>query len=256
MASMSSQTLLSKRLQFAACDQVTTACARLPALSTRVAIAPDAARNGAWSPRCARSTKTPRRGSCRWRDFQREREAISGTLRRPFRRVGRYTPKGIEVRKGVNNRQGRTDLLSLKQILQVAKTCFGGDPRPVDWRVQRWLAPLPTVVGNSRSLRRFVQELTTPLSSRGGYASRKALMPPRSAAAGWFGPNSGPTGRPPHPPHRAPPWCPAARPECLRSPVVCLPNLRLSRPHLRRALQTLERVRDAVVRPPAQAIQQ
>jgi hypothetical protein len=31
-----------------------------------------------------------------------------------------------------------------------------------------------------------------------------------------------------------------ARPECLRSPVVRLPNLRLSRPHLRSALQALE----------------
>ena len=48
---------------------------------------------------------------------------------------------------------------------------------------------------------------------------------------------------------------PAARPECLRCPVVRLPNLRLSRPHLRRAFQTLERVRDAVVRAPFQAIQ-
>jgi hypothetical protein len=44
--------------------------------------------------------------------------------------------------------------------------------------------------------------------------------------------------------------------ECLPSQFVCLPNLCLSRPHLRRSLQTLERVRDAVVRAPAQAIQQ
>ena len=46
------------------------------------------------------------------------------------------------------------------------------------------------------------------------------------------------------------------RPECLLRPVVRRLNLRLSRPRLRRALQALERVRDAVVRAPAQAIQQ
>lgn len=44
--------------------------------------------------------------------------------------------------------------------------------------------------------------------------------------------------------------------ECLRRPVVRLPNIRLSRPHLRRALQALQRVRDAVVYSPGQAIQQ
>src|SRR6266550_3216600 len=36
-------------------------------------------------------------------------------------------------------RQGRTDLPKVKQILQVSETCFGGDPRQFDKRVQRWL---------------------------------------------------------------------------------------------------------------------
>jgi len=36
-------------------------------------------------------------------------------------------------------RQGRTDLPNLRPILQVSETCFGGDPRLFDRRVQRWL---------------------------------------------------------------------------------------------------------------------
>jgi hypothetical protein len=66
-------------------------------------------------------------------DYDRSRETRSGKVadnacQQALLQLGRHTPVGIEVRKGVNNRQGRTDLLSLKQILQVAKSCFGGDP--------------------------------------------------------------------------------------------------------------------------------
>jgi hypothetical protein len=54
------------------------ACAPLPALSTRAATAPDAALSGDSNPLCGQSTRTPRRGSSRWRDFQRRARTLLG----------------------------------------------------------------------------------------------------------------------------------------------------------------------------------
>ncbi len=56
--------------------------------------------------------------------------------------------KGCSRQLSVNTgRQGRTDLPNLRQILQVSETCFGGDPRLFDRRVQRWLHRLRQLSG-------------------------------------------------------------------------------------------------------------
>ncbi len=74
--------------------------------------------------------------------------------------MGVIRPSGLKFALGQHDatRQptGRTNLPNLRQILQVSETCFGGDPRLFDRRVQRWLGRRRelsgiTVLGGVRS---------------------------------------------------------------------------------------------------------
>lgn len=131
-------------------------------------------------------------------------------------------------------RQGRADLPNLRQILQVSETCFGGDPRQFDRRVQRW----PHRRRQLSGLAAIVQELTVAITC-GGEAKLSRSRVHREVRPGYIHdrltvPNASfsaaPTKRAPSQAQPSPTYQRNCRPAIVIN-VVTAPNNSATRVH-------------------------